>query len=399
MKPLRIDFVISNDRHHVATFEPIIRQLQLSLGVECMCRIVSLCELRGIETPMYGLPVEGESIISLFPRNIRRSPATGRQSGSSVQKVARKFARRLCCHLILRRQVERWLETRPGVVVVPNDAAFPYDFICAMLRSRGIPFVLVQEGVRFPLPTEKDGAVYGGNGAAHVAAWGEASAEYFRQSGVPLDRLRLTGCPRFDCIAETDWTEAVSGLRERLGLWEKTVLFLTNPVDDLGFCTTADKLDLVVSLVRTVIPVLEDEDSSLVLKLHAREAPEDYEPLLQGLPGRDRVNVVGNVPLYPLLASSTAAITMASTAGLEALLFGLPLSVMKLPKFGYVHDYVSSDAAWGMEPGGAAAEALRQMLQSPERRGPAVDAYLDRQLARRTGATEQVVGVILEAAA
>ncbi len=89
-----------------------------------------------------------------------------------------------------------WAEA-PDVVVVPNDAAFPYDRIAAAAARRGLPLVLVQEGIRFPLPVETGQDAYGLGGADVLAAWGEASADYFRQRGVPGERIVVTGNPRF----------------------------------------------------------------------------------------------------------------------------------------------------------------------------------------------------------
>jgi hypothetical protein len=45
----------------------------------------------------------------------------------------------------------------------------------------------------------------------------------------------------------------------------------------------------------------------------------------------------------------------ASTAGLEALLFGLPLGVLPVPGHGYVFDYVRKDAAHGLADDAALA--------------------------------------------
>jgi hypothetical protein len=297
----------------------------------------------------------------------------------------------------LRRKIAGWLGDAPDLVVLPNDTAYPYDVICSMLRQRSIPFVLVQEGIRFPLPAEGNGARYGSGGAFRAAIWGEASLEYFRSTGVDAECLRLTGCPRFDQITETDWKGATVQLRARLGMDGKILTLLTNPIDDQGFCSTAEKLDLVTSFVRRITEVLAAEGTTLAIKLHARESVKDYRAALSHLPLDESIKVVDDEPLYPLLASSSAAITLASTAGLEALLFDLPLGVLKLPSVGYVHDYVSSGAAWGLGTKGTTAERVREMLRMPKKNREAVRSYLEHQIARRTGAAESVAATIAEA--
>lgn len=396
MSDFRIDFLISNDSHHVGTFNPVIHHLRPLLGNQCTLRLISLCELRGIATPSSPDWANGEPVIRLFPSNIRKSTSAGTQSGS-LKKVARRFARLLVSRFFLKQKIEEWLYDAPHLVVLPNDAAFPYDLICSMLRARSISFVLVQEGIRFPLPVENGRVEYGSGGAARIAAWGKASAEYFIKAGANENALRLTGCPRFDQIADTDWSEIASDLRERLATRERIITFLTNPIDDQGFCSTAEKLDLVASFARGIAGTLEIEGCTLLVKPHARESANDYRSAFAGLPLGESIRVVEGIPLYPLLAASSVAVTLASTAGLEALLFDLPLGILKLPAVGYVHDYVNRGVAWGLESNGPVSSQIREMLHAPDQKRSAVDAYLNWQISRRTGSAESVAVMIGEA--
>jgi hypothetical protein len=207
----------------------------------------------------------------------------------------------------------------------------------------------------------------------------------------------LTGCPRFDQIIDTDWKGATAELRARLGVGGPILTLLTNPIDDQGFCSTAEKLDLVASFVGRITEVLAADGTTLVIKLHARESAKDYRSALSHLPVGETIKIVDAEPLYPLLATSSAAITLASTAGLEALLFDLPLGVLELPSAGYVHDYVSSGAAWGLGTNGTTAERVHEMLRMPNKNRDAVRAYLEHQIARRSGAAESVAATIAEA--
>jgi|GEM_PF-2329266 len=393
MSAFKIDFVISNDGHHVSTFKPVIHHLRGILGNESSLRVISLCELRGLRTPSNDTFADVESIMRLIPGDFRKSPSLGRQSGS-INKATRSFARKMVSQLSLKRKIGQWLDSEPRLVVLANDAAFPYDLICSMLRERGIPFLLVQEGIRFPLPSGNGSIRYGSGGALRIAAWGEASADYFRGAGAENDQLRLTGCPRFDCIAETDWLKLGADLRDRLGNSSRVVALLTNPIDDQGFCSTGEKLNLIASFVRSIAGILEHENSVLAVKLHSRESADDYRAALKGLPVGESIHVLDGVPLYPLLGISAAAVTMASTAGLEALLFGLPLGVLKIPGAGYVHDYVGCGAAWGLEANGAVSDHVREMLNTPHQRRDPVNAYLERQISQRMGSANSVAAMI-----
>src|SRR5688572_25036744 len=192
--PRRIDFVISNDGHHASMFEPVIRNLVQRPDVRV--RVISLCEFRGLVTPVDLVRHEQVVVDRIVPFQFRRA-SSGGQSDTGGSRSSRQAIRSISWLLLLKRGILRWLASKPDVVVLPNDAAFPYDRIAHLLRKYKIPFVLVQEGIRFPLPSS-DGDAYGRNGATAIAAWGRTSEEFFRSQGVRHDRIHLTGSPRFD---------------------------------------------------------------------------------------------------------------------------------------------------------------------------------------------------------
>ncbi|NIY17466.1 MAG: hypothetical protein GWM98_22600, partial [Nitrospinaceae bacterium] len=61
-----------------------------------------------------------------------------------------------------------------------------------------------------------------------------------------------------------------------------------------------------------------------------------------------RITVIGRGPLYPLFVLSKAAIVLASTVGLEALMMDVSLGVLEIPGSGFVYDYVEQGAAMGL---------------------------------------------------
>lgn len=338
----------------------------------------------------------GVKLVRMVPFQFRPSSSTGAQVGNGSARRARKVARILSWRLLLANPISRALAAAPDVVVLPNDAAFPYNLIARQLRGRQIPFVLVQEGIRFPLPSVNGDEAYGGGGATAVAAWGEASAEYFRQVGVPQDRIHLVGNPRFDGIYETDWQAQAQRLKQDLKLGDNNLLFLSNPIDDQGFCTSQGKLELVGRFLRDIAPLFEGSDLGLLVKLHGRESAEDFQAVVNTLPYANRVRVLRSAPLYPLFALSQAAIILASTVGLEALLFKLPLAVLEIPGTGFVYDYVSSGAALGLSWNGSMVEQVCRLLAAEEQDRAAAERFVQRNFATRERATEQLVQLIVK---
>jgi hypothetical protein len=386
-----IDFIISNPGHHAAMMQPVLARLKSQDGY--YCRVLSLCEFRGFVSPVSQFEAADE-FIAIPSRQIRSSSSTGKQSGSPFGRYLRQFARQLSWYLILARPFRQALTANPHLVLLPNDAAFPYDHIVRLLHERHLPFLLMQEGIRFPLPTDEGQDAYGSGGAVAIAAWGESSAAYFRAQGAPSETIHCTGNPRFDHILSTDWQSQAEELVAENGFGRTSLLFLSNPIDDQGFCTTAEKMALIDRFLSEIAPLFADPDFHLIIKLHPRESVPDFQATAATFPFHSQITVLGRAPLYPLFKLAQAAIVLASTAGLEALLFGLPLAVLEIPGVGFVHDYVSSGAALGLSWQRPLASQVNTLLDNDSANHQTATHYIQRNLAFRQGATDHVVSLI-----
>jgi len=386
-----VTFVFSSPRHHLDMMVPVARAL-IARGVPY--RFVSLAELRGFATPSLEDRLPHADVRRAIPRHVRRDPAAGAGVGTigGASAAIRRAARRAVWRAGLGPRL-RWLLRGTDVAVVPNDAAYPYDLLVADLRERGTPFVLLQEGIRFPLPTEDvAGLAYGTGGAAAVCAWGEASAEHFRSIGVPADAIRVTGNPRFDGVSPAAWREHGREFAAQLGLDREPLLYLSNTIDDQGFCTTAAKMELFAGFVREAAPVLAHDRRALVVKLHPREDVAAFRRAAAAFPGVPIHVLPIEASLFAVLAMGRAAVVLASTVGLEAIAFGLPIAVLALPGHGHVFEYVARGAAIGLGPGEIAG-GLEQLLTSipPPEAGP----FLDRHMAHRGEAAARIAAEIV----
>jgi len=360
-------------------------------------RVLSLCELRGLASPTGAFEALDVDLVRLFPASLRSSPSSGNW-GDPGSSRRRQIARRLLWQMLLGPAIRWNLVSRPDLVVVPNDHAYPYDRICRLLRRQQIPFLLVQEGIRFD-PPESTGSteLRQGTGGSHaIAAWGRSSARYFVASGVSEDRIALTGCPRFDSIQSTDWKPSSAALATDFDLGEVNLLFLSNPIDDLGFCSSKEKLELFQGFVERLAPLFRDPGWRLLVKLHPRESREDFQLVCDAFPYARQILVLDREPLHPLLSLADAAVTFGSSAGLEALLFGLPLAVLEVPGAGYLHDFVKSGAARKLPAEGKIAPVLAGMTSEPDSRSPLVESYLDESLAFRSDAAKRVVDLVVD---
>jgi hypothetical protein len=382
----RVDFLISNDRHHVAMTWPVAGELAES--GDCAVRVLSLCELRGLATPPAERAPQGVEVRRVLPLRLRSSPSAGPVARPGSPSLARRLARASIWRLLLAPRLVALLRRRPDLVVLPNDAAYPYDRIGRLTRRRRVQFLLLQEGIRFPLAGQTGVPVYGAGGAAAVAAWGEASGEYFRAVGVPEERIHLTGNPRFDQTADPAAGDPqLPADRPRSS--RRTLLLATNPIDDQGLCSREEKLDLVGRFLAQIRPLFAEPEFHVAIKLHSRESPEEIRPLIpEAL--RERVSIHTDTPLRVLFGGAGAVVVLASTVGLEALLGGLPLAVLEIPGHGFQYDYVQSGAAAGLSWSAPLAPQVRSIFEPSEARRARVETYLRRQLGTGRQATRQV---------
>jgi hypothetical protein len=379
-----VTFLFSGPRHHVEIMVPVARELARR---NVRTRFVSLAELRGLATPS---PATFPSEVRRVLPRLRASPTTGTSAAGTSDSIRRRALRELMWRSVLAPRL-RWLLRDSDVVVVPNDAAFPYDRVAASLRRRGTPFVLVQEGVRYVTPGERAGAIdaYGAGGASAICVWGEAFASHFQAIGVTAERIAITGNPRFDEVDPAAWRPAADALLQRLGLSRRPLLFLSSAIDDLGFCTTDEKLAIFRRFLRAAVPVLAARQRGVLVKLHPREDPRGFAAVIAEC-GNPHVHLIRDDHLFAVLAAGAAAVILPSTVGLEALVFGLPLAVLAIPGHGHVFDYVAAGAAVGLDDGDL-AEATSALLAQPLESGrPEVVAFVTRHMAHRGRAAANV---------
>ncbi len=390
---MTIAVVLSNPRHHAEILLPVVRELDRR-GQRT--RVVSLAEFRGFATPVW-TDLGAAEVVRAVPVRWRTNPALGADSavvgpGTSARRLLQRslwlggLGPRL-----------RWILRDARAVLVPNDAAFPYADFTRWLRGRRTPYLLVQEGIRFPLPGERGGDTYGRSGATTVCAWGEGSAEHFRRIGVPPASIAITGNPRFDDLSPQCWQERGQALLRGYELTQAPVLYLSNPIDDQGFCSSADKLALFARFVREAAPALARAGAPLVVKLHPREDLAAFRAAAAGLVAH--LTFAGDAPLFALLAVARAAVVLASTVGLEALAFGLPLAALALPGHGFAFEYVERGAAIGLEPG-SIADGVATLLAAPTAaRTAAAAALVERHLAGRGQAAQRIADAAMAAPA
>ncbi len=331
-----VDFVIGNTRHHAGAILPLVREL-VTRGVERI-RVLSLCELRGEETPVQALTEAGAEVVQLSRVMIpKRGTAGAARDEIGQDSLLRRLIRQVAWVGFLRRP-----SGQPDVAVIPNDAVFPYDRIAKRLRHEGTPFILLQEGIRFELPSEKEGQRYGQGGAAAVAAWGPAPALHFARTGVDPARIHPVGSPWIDRLASRDWGCEVEQAVDELGVDGPFVLYASNTIDLQGFCTPEEKYAGFANFLTHAEPYFRAAQDRLVVKLHPGEQFDPFEQIVAHTSWGDRITLCQRTPIHPLIDRARAVLVLASTVGLEAILLGRPVGLLPIPTVGYSDQYPSA---------------------------------------------------------
>jgi len=322
---VKLAILITNPNHH----------LELTLGLAKRwkekgdeVKYVSLCEMRRMPSPVETFEGEGLDFVRFaeLPGNLK--PSSGKKSLGKSNSRLRALVQKAFWLIKLKPFIKASLKDVDKVLLL-NDAAFPGDRICRWLKGKKIPFYLMQEGIRFPLPAETE-VKYGGGGAEKVLSWGKRSAAHFGKVVENTTEVAVAGSPRFD-----SFLQQVNSAPDPRGT-EKILGVFTNPIDDQGFCSKEKKLALFESLILRSAGYVNQNGITLGLKCHPREDVSEYLKI-----AHRHVHKVEELPrnIMEAILKVNAGIIMASTVGLELLGAKRPIAQMEIPGFGYVFDY------------------------------------------------------------
>jgi len=275
-----------------------------------------------------------------------------------------------------------------SVLVTASDTGFWGHCATRGAERLGIPSLTLQHG----MPA---GEGYVPVISSRFAAWGEATAEWLRERGVPPRKIVVTGAPRLDVIVNQPRRPRAEIARD-LGAdpSRRWVVLATNPVP-------FDRNAALLATARAGLR-LWGEPAILVVKLHPSEDPAPYRAAIGGDRGVILV-LHGKVDLYDLLAASEAVLTFHSSVGAEAMMLDRP--VVSLEAFGEENplDYARAGAAACARTAEDLARALREDVapgtRVPERRHARERFVRDNLLAADGKSAERVRAVIQSLAA
>jgi UDP-N-acetylglucosamine 2-epimerase len=266
------------------------------------------------------------------------------------------------------REVER---VRPALVAVLNDRNFPSNVYVQTANRLQIPTLLIQESLRkdlFQRPPwkklvdrwsrkvrsgiEEGLRHYGQGNCSAVTAWGETSREYFLRVGVPEGKITITGNPRFDPLANADFSSEAQNIRARLGYrpTDSVLTFLSSPIERMQIVSMEEKFSALARLLewfRALRGKSGGDNQYFVFKLHRGEDPALFRRMIAETGSADFTQIA-NQALYPLLSIAQAALMFSTTAGLEAALLKVPVGIFELSQPLDDWDFINRGVASGI---------------------------------------------------
>ena len=290
-------------------------------------------------------------------RLLRRMPESLRSRGVDLARpVERWLADRVDAHGPRQTRIVEQIDAhfhrvRPHTLILDEDATALARAAVAVGRRYGAESLVVQHGA----PLCRFG--FAPPAADRVLLWGAASQRQLIQWGVPPERTAITGSP---------WHEDLRREFRKSALLHKPtrrprilLLMTTPPRDDrpdsvqihLTTGTHAEMLRMAFAVVAGIA------DARLVVKLHPR-APRDpfLDKTLADFPSV-RCRLVRRGPLEKWLADCDCVLSCISSAGVDAILAGVPVIQLAPPGSGNIlpHDQ------WGLL-GTARSETQLQSL-------------------------------------
>lgn len=242
---------------------------------------------------------------------------------------------------------------RPALIISADDADQRCRIYSLLAREKGIPSLLVQQGL-----TERGYPEWSFFSQTAVAAMGQSSCADMIVQGVPSEKISLTGHPGFDNLALPE-PGLCARVRADLGLLEgqKMVLFASQPYYVGVFNTPGIRQVMIKAIVQACGSL---KNIKLVVKPH----PGDNMRELKMLIGKAPLSVIVDrrMDISPLIKACDVLVTFFSTVALQALYAGKPVINMDFPNSGGQSLYSESGATWIVRSNDEIGPHIRKLI-------------------------------------
>lgn len=168
----------------------------------------------------------------------------------------------------------------------------------------------------------------GHGGCSKIAVFGDATREMLVSEGIDPQTIMVTGNPKFDSVLRYKKKNCKQKVCEKwhIPLHREIVLLLTQNFVEFKMWTPRQRKTFVLVVAKAVAAL---PNTQLIIKIHSTyENKSDYMEILKDI---DEPHIICQYePLCELINICDLAVTVSSTAGLEALAVGKPLLIVNL---------------------------------------------------------------------
>lgn len=416
----KILFVLNNDTQ-VKNIAPIVRKLQRHPKIELLA--ISLDNYDDENSANWLRRKDIPFVLLEKTQNIKkflfRKLLTIIEAKKSITKVFR--------------------EENPDLVIFGNDYLYLNRMLIHIANSERVKTLLIQDGVIKELDEKVAGIAeihnkfmamckkakklfkkeiyslfnlgyladsitkdrYGTCGCNMIAAFGLQPKELFVKRGVPPERIRIVGVPRYDdfMIHKQDHSgsliyEKIFSNTKRNIIWANGILEF-EPLQKLyGFASFEKYLNTIFSEMK------RSDQYNFIVKLHPRNKMEVFQSIRKDV-NAGNIKIIQDCEMSDLLPHADAFVAYSSTTILEAFVFGVPVALVNFltcPST-YLRDKEILDIVFLINRHEEMADVLKKLLSGKQNTG--IDkkrkAYLSKNIYHLDGkASERTYDLILE---
>ena len=176
--------------------------------------------------------------------------------------------------------------------------------------------------------TRGKSGIYGHGECVKMALFGDTVKKMFISERIDPERIVVTGNPKFDKVYYSRDSNCKQKVCERWGIPpdKEIILLLTQYFVEAGHWDRKQRRQFTLAVIKAVSTL---PDTQLIIKLHPpSENEEDYNEIVKGLIPPPIICKYASLP--ELLNACSLAITVSSTAALEAMAIGKPVVIVEL---------------------------------------------------------------------
>ena len=149
--------------------------------------------------------------------------------------------------------------------VGPNE-----KILLQLAKLKKIPTFLLQHGLINDSVDGYDHNVYRGVVPAesdHAIVWGKVNEDYFRQVGIPEEKIHTIGTPIYDNLKNLNSIDSEDGY---------VLLATSGPTKEDAFDLTIETIEKNIETIKKIAEIVVSHNKKLIVKLHP--SPDEYDP-------------------------------------------------------------------------------------------------------------------------